>query len=127
MATPARDDGLDFGDLERFRGYLRLLARVQLRAIPESKVDLSGVVQQTLWEAHRGLNSYAVAPGQWSAWLRTILAHNLRDEVRRVSAACRDVRRERSIEELLDESSARLESWLAAETSRVSPVEGRAR
>ncbi len=120
MAPAPREDGAGLGDLERFRGYLRLLARVQLRAIPESKVDLSGVVQQTLWEAHRALQSCAVEPGQCSAWLRTILARNLRDEVRRASAACRNVARERSMEELLGESSARLELWLAAETASPS-------
>lgn len=117
MPPSPRDSEADFGELERFRPYLSLLARMQLRAIPESKLDLSGVVQATLWEAYRALGSCTVARDELPAWLRTILARNLRDEIRKVSAACRDIGRERSLEELVRESWARLESWLAADTA----------
>ena len=41
------------GRLERFRAYLQLLARLHLDRRLQGKVDLSGVMQQTLWEAHR--------------------------------------------------------------------------
>lgn len=108
-------------DLERFRDYLRLLARLQLDARLQGKVDLSGVVQQTLLEAHqalvRGLDHNTAAQ---AAWLRQILANNLRDEVRKFVAAARDVDRERSLEAALGESSARLGSWLAANQSSPS-------
>ena len=106
-------------DPERFRDYLGLLARLQLDGRLQGKVDLSGVVQQTLLEAHQ-----ALAAGKLrtltAVWLRHALANNLRDEVRKFAAAARDVGRERSLEAALEESSTRIEGWLAAEQSSPS-------
>lgn len=107
--------------LERFREYLALLARLQLDARLLGKVDLSGVIQQTLLEAHQALDrstdrNLAVR----AAWLRQILANNLRDEVRKLHTAARDVERECSLEAALDVSSERLGSWLAAKQSSPS-------
>jgi RNA polymerase sigma-70 factor (ECF subfamily) len=120
-------------ELEHFREYLHLLARLQLAPGVRRKVDLSGVVQQTLLEAYQAWGQKRRVPpagkpseapeggeAQQAAWLRQALANNLRDEVRKLAAAARDVRRERSLEAALDESSARLEGWLAAEQSSPS-------
>jgi RNA polymerase sigma-70 factor (ECF subfamily) len=105
--------------IEEYREYLLLLGRLQLAPAIAAKVDLSGVVQQTLWEAGR-----AAAPvgddEERLAWLRTLLANNLRDEIRKLTAARRDVRREREIEAALGASSARLCGWLASRDSSPS-------
>lgn len=103
--------------LERYREYLALLARLQLNARLRGKVDLSGVVQQTLLEAHQ---SRRLPKSNEAAWLRQILANNLRDEIRKASARARDAKRERSLEAELNASSSRLEAWLIADQSSPS-------
>lgn len=107
--------------LERYRKYLSLLARLQIDRRLQGKIDLSGVVQQTLLEAHRALPQVqAKSQGDMAAWLRRILANNLADEIRKLSTGKRDVGRERSLEAALEESSSRLGAWLAAEESSPS-------
>jgi hypothetical protein len=62
------DHDLDeqFVNLDRFREYLSLLARLQLDARLQAKVDLSGVVQQTLLEAPgRVIGLWDVAMRLW--------------------------------------------------------------
>ena len=103
-------------DLERFRDYLTLLARMQVEPRLRGKVDLSGVVQQALLEAHRDREQFrGRGEAEAAAWLRRILRNNLADELRRAGARKRDIARERSLEAALEDSAARLESFLAAE------------
>jgi RNA polymerase sigma-70 factor (ECF subfamily) len=114
------------GRLERFRAYLQLLARLHLDPRLKGKVDLSGVVQQTLWEAQQTLGSLpSPDDAQLAAQLRRVLANNLADEVRKCYAGKRDVERERSLDAALEASSARLEAFLAADQSSPEQRAGR--
>ena len=108
-------------EARRWRDYLSVLARVQLDPRLRAKIDLSGVVQQTVLEAYQKRPQFrAEHPAQELAWLRRILANNLADELRKLAAGKRDLARERSLEASLAESSARLEAWLAADQSSPS-------
>lgn len=97
---------------ESFREYLLLLARLQTGRAWRAKADLSGVVQQTIYEASLDPGAPS-GSGEYLAWLRRLLGNNLRDELRKCGAERRDARREVSLEassqrlaELLDDRRA---------------------
>jgi RNA polymerase sigma-70 factor (ECF subfamily) len=107
--------------LERFRAYLNLLIRHRLDDRLQGKLDASGVVQQTLWEAHQGLKDFrGQSDAELAGWLRRILVRNLTDEVRKLAAGKRDLARERSLEKAVEQSSANLAAWLALDQSSPS-------
>jgi RNA polymerase sigma-70 factor (ECF subfamily) len=118
MAEAAPEQG---AMLERYRDYLRLLARLQMPARLQGKLDPSDIVQQTLLKAFEKLDQLrGQSEGQIAAWLRTILASILANAVRDHGRQKRDAALERSLEAALDHSSACLEGWLAAEQSSPS-------
>jgi RNA polymerase sigma-70 factor (ECF subfamily) len=111
----------DPDDLELYRHYLLLLARSRLGDQAQARVDPSDVVQQTLLEAHAKRRQFrGQTEAEKAGWLRQMLACNLADAFRALGRAKRDASRERSLEAALDESSSRLEAWLAAEQSSPS-------
>jgi RNA polymerase sigma-70 factor, ECF subfamily len=108
-------------DPEQFRSYLRLLARLQLPARLSPKIDASDIVQQTLVQAFRAQGGFrGNSPAEMAGWLRQILARNLAHAVRDHGRQKRDIGREVSLAKAVDQSSARLEAWLAAEQSSPS-------
>src|SRR5262245_61108931 len=107
--------------LERFRAYLRLLARLQCPPRLQSKLDPSDLVQQTLLHAWQAMPLFRGRSGaETAAWLRQILARKLANALRALGRHKRDVKREHSLEAALDASSARLQAWLAADQSSPS-------
>jgi len=107
--------------LEKYRRYLAFLARMNVDPRLNAKVDLSGIVQQTLLEAHQEQGRWRALPSdEQMAFLRRILAHNIQDEVRKLKAGKRDVHREQSLEQAFEKSSLRLMNWVAADVSSPS-------
>src|SRR5438309_10795938 len=102
--------------VEQFRKYLLLLAHAHLGRQLSHKLEASDVVQQTLLDAHRQRQQFrGRTAGEMAAWLRRMLACNLADALRALSRGKRNVARERSLETELEQSSARVQAWLAAE------------
>jgi RNA polymerase sigma-70 factor (ECF subfamily) len=107
--------------VQTYRGYLSFQARVLVSPWLKNHLDLSGIVNGVLfraWQTRDRLRQ--MNAGERTAWLRTVLANQIRDEIAKLHAECRDVRRNRSLEAALDESSARLEAVLAAPQSSPS-------
>jgi len=108
-------------DIERFRSRLRLLAEIDLSPRLRVKEDASDIVQHSLLEAHRDLPGYR---GQTEAelygWLKTILARNLLNAARHYRAQKCDLRREQPVADRLEQSSLRIDNFLASEQTSPS-------
>ena len=118
MSIPARQNPDDF---ERFRAYLRLLARTQLGPQLQGKVDPSDIVQETLLLAYRHREQFqGASDAERAAWLRQILGRNILMTNRHFSARKRDVKLEKSLQASLHQSSCRLEHWATSPDSSPS-------
>jgi RNA polymerase sigma-70 factor (ECF subfamily) len=107
--------------LERCREYLCLLARFRISPRLQAKLDASDVVQQTLLRAHEHRDQFrGQTPGEFMAWLRQILANTLAEAARKFGTEARDLAREQALQADFEASSARLQSWLAADQSTPS-------
>lgn len=108
----------DRNPLNQYREYLRLLARLQIDQRLQSKVDPSDIVQQTLIKAHQNLGQFrGQTDWELAAWLRRILSNTMVDAVRKFRV---ELAHEYSLEQSVEESSARLEAWLQANDSSPS-------
>jgi RNA polymerase sigma-70 factor, ECF subfamily len=107
--------------LERYADYLRLLARLHIDPGLRVRVDPSDVVQQTLLIAHEKFHQFrGNTEAELAGWLRAILARTLAQASRRYRR--NQPERARSLEASLEQSSVRLESFLAGRDP--SPSQG---
>src|SRR5438128_640467 len=115
------DDAKAWGwAVEPYRDYLRLLARMQMSRQLQAQLDASDVVQLTLLKAHEKIGQFrGQTEAELAGWLRRILANQLTNALRRLNRGG-GAGLERSLEAAVEDSSVRLEAWLAANQSSPS-------
>jgi RNA polymerase sigma-70 factor (ECF subfamily) len=87
---------------------------MQLDSKPRHNLDPSDIVQQTLLKAHAKQDQFrGKTDAERVAWLRAILARQIADALREHGRRRGD--RVHSLEAALEQSSARLDAWLASE------------
>jgi RNA polymerase sigma-70 factor (ECF subfamily) len=104
-------------DLGPYRPLLRLRAR-QLQLAPRlrARFDASDLVQETLLNAHKNLGQFqGRSEGELVKWLDKILENVAKDMIRRERAGKRDPGLERSIEDAVADSGARVRAYLTAQ------------
>ncbi len=108
--------------LESHRGYLTVLARVQIGRRLQGKVDAADVVQDAFLGAYRDFKQFrGTTEGEFLAWLRQVLAFVLANLVRHYQGTQRrDVRLERQLAVELNQSSHALDRGLVAQQSSPS-------
>jgi len=101
-------------ELEGLRSILVLLARHIVDRRLWKTIDPSGVVQETMLEAHRNQGQFVGSgPAAFKAWVRAILRNNLQDAIRKAHRGKRDVDQEVSLDAAVAESTRRLNLQLA--------------
>ncbi len=109
-------------DLERFRPFLTILARILLDPKLRSKIDASDVVQHTFMDVYRQLDKFrGKTDAELKAWLKRALLNDLHDLVRKFTCDARDA----DLETRIDNSRRRLADWLG--DSQTSPSSHAAR
>jgi RNA polymerase sigma-70 factor (ECF subfamily) len=108
--------------LELYRGYLELLARIQIGRRLQGKVDSADLVQETFLRATQYFPQFlGTTEAELMAWLRQIMASRLTDLVRHYCGAKgRDVHMERDLSAELERSSRVLDQGLAVAQSTPS-------
>jgi RNA polymerase sigma-70 factor, ECF subfamily len=107
--------------LQGYRGYLRTLAEARIAPRLRGKLDPSDIVQQSMLQAFQAWDQYhGTSDGERLAWLRQIVICNVLHALRDFRRSKRDISRECSLDEALEDSSRKLEHWLIAEQSTPS-------
>jgi RNA polymerase sigma-70 factor, ECF subfamily len=107
------------GDLQRYRDYLILLARLQCDPRWQHRMDPSDLAQQTLLKAHENFAQFrGGSEAELLGWLRRILTNHLVDAVRKYQREGQDAQR---IQAAVESTSLRLEALL--QSKGPSPTE----
>jgi RNA polymerase sigma-70 factor, ECF subfamily len=117
LALARSGDRLSLGQLlELYRGYLSLVARLQIGRRLQGKADAADLVQETFLAAHQNWEQFrGTTERELLRWLRRILAARLTDLMRRyLGSQRRDVRLERELAAELEQSSQDLDAGLLA-------------
>jgi RNA polymerase sigma-70 factor (ECF subfamily) len=115
LAQARAGDAAALGQLfELYRNYLRLIARSMLDSALRLKLDASDLVQETFLKAHRQFTDFAGRDEpELIAWLRQILFRTLADQARYHRRRSCHLRRQVSLEELLEHAGGAAEQALA--------------
>lgn len=107
--------------LDGYRGYLRLLARMQLCHMLQARVSPSDLAQESILTARKAFGGFrGSTEAQLLGWLRRILATELIDATRFHSAKRRDVGQEQRLDTALEQSSVDMGLLVAGHTSSPS-------
>jgi RNA polymerase sigma-70 factor (ECF subfamily) len=115
MAHARAGDAAALGQLfELYRNYLRLIARSMLGATLKLKLDASDLVQETFVKAHRQFADFGGCDEpELVTWLRRILARTLTDQARYHRAGTRNLSRQVSLENFLQNAGGAAAQALA--------------
>jgi len=115
LAQARAGDTAALGQLfELYRNYLRLIARPMIDGALKLKLDASDLVQETFLKAHRQFADFAGRDEpELMAWLRRILVRTLAEQARYHRSCARNVRRQVSLEALLEQAGGAAQEALA--------------
>jgi RNA polymerase sigma-70 factor (ECF subfamily) len=112
--------------LDRYRKYLKALARVQLHRSLQVKADASDLVQETFLRAHDAFQQFrGTEEQQLLGWLRAILASRLAKHARRHLAQRRSLTLEQRLAEDLERSSIAMDQCFVHQGPSPSEVVSR--
>ena len=107
--------------MEAYYDYVNVLARVSAWRCLQIKLDPTDLAHEAMlrvrdkWSQLRSSDQAAI-----KSWLRSVVMSVLQDLADKAHAGKRDIAKEQSLEAALDESSARLEAFLPANTATPS-------
>jgi RNA polymerase sigma-70 factor, ECF subfamily len=112
--------------LDSYRNYLKLLARTLSGNGPRDRLDHSDLVQEVFLAAHRGFARFrGGSEPELVAWLRRILARRLFNQIKKDQTVGQDIRRQVSLDAMLEQSNQALQRALAVPGSTPDAREAR--